>query len=214
MSFEKVPIFLLNFFEADMNGINTPSYRFQAFLLDVAERQFFQSGKLVPLTPKAFDVLAYLVANAGHLVLKDDLMQAVWPDSFVDEVNLPRTVHTLRRALGEGEGENKFIETIPTKGYRFVANVTIIDREEHTSESADVGPEFINSPEADGGSGMGTIRRFWFSPTVVVSVIFLLIVGVAGSYLFRSKESTTKTDGRRSIAVLPFEVLNRSGRPR
>ena len=123
MSFEKVPSFLVNFFEAEMNGNETPSYRFNSFLLDVAERQLFHYDKPVPLTPKAFDVLVYLVEHGGHLVLKDDLMQAVWPDSFVDEVNIPRTVHTIRGTLGEDDNGNKFIETVPTKGYRFVAKV-------------------------------------------------------------------------------------------
>ena len=108
-----------------MNNSETPSsYRFSSYLLDVAERQLSRNDKPVPLTPKAFDVLVYLVEHSGHLVLKDELMQAVWPDSFVDEVNLPRTIHTLRRALGEDENGGKFIETVPTKGYRFVAKVT------------------------------------------------------------------------------------------
>ncbi len=121
MSFGKVPNFLVNLFEADMNGNETASYRFNSFLLDVAERQLFHDDKPVSLSPKAFDVLVYLAEHGGHLVLKDELMQAIWPDSFVDEVNLPRTIHTIRKALGEDENGNKFIETVPTKGYRFVA---------------------------------------------------------------------------------------------
>ncbi len=123
MSFEKVPNFLVNLFEGEMKGEETHAFRFNPFLLDVAERQLFNADTLVPLTPKAFDVLAYLVTHSGHLVLKDDLMQAVWPDSFVDEVNIPRTIHTLRRVLGEQDSGNKFIETVPTKGYRFIARV-------------------------------------------------------------------------------------------
>ncbi len=124
MSFDKVPNFLVNLFEAEMNSYEATSYRFNSFLLDVTERQLLHNDKAVSLTPKAFDVLAYLVVHGGHLVLKDELMQAVWPDSFVDEVNVPRTIHTLRRALGEDENGSKFIETVPTKGYRFVAEVS------------------------------------------------------------------------------------------
>lgn len=123
MSFKKVPIFLGNLFEIDMNGNETTSYRFRSFLLDVGERQLFQEDRLVPLTPKVFDVLAHLVEHSGHLVLKDELMKAVWPDSFVDEVNLPRAIHTIRKALAEDKNGNRFIETVPTKGYRFVATV-------------------------------------------------------------------------------------------
>ncbi len=126
MSLKKVPNFLVNLFEAGMNSSETPSYRFNSFLLDVAERQLFLGDKSVPLTPKAFDVLVYLVEHGGHLVLKDELMQAIWPDSFVDEVNVPRTIHTIRAVLGEDENGSKFIETVPTKGYRFIAKVDIV----------------------------------------------------------------------------------------
>lgn len=123
MSFEKVPNFFVNFFDAEMKSSETGSYRFNSFLLDAAERQLSREDEPVQLTPKAFNVLVYLVTHGGHLVYKDELMQAVWPDSFVDEVNLPRTIHTLRRALNEDENGNKFIETVPTKGYRFVAKI-------------------------------------------------------------------------------------------
>jgi DNA-binding winged helix-turn-helix (wHTH) protein/tetratricopeptide (TPR) repeat protein len=123
VSFEKVPSFLVNFFEAEMNDTLACSYRFNSFLLDVNERQLSNRDIHVPLTPKAFDVLAYLVMHGGHLVRKDELMQAVWPDSFVEEVNLARIIHTLRKALGDDGNGNKFIETAPTKGYRFVAKV-------------------------------------------------------------------------------------------
>lgn len=187
-----------------MNGNNAPSYRFRQFLLDVAERQLFQSEKLIPLTPKAFDVLVFLVENHGHLVLKDELMQAVWPDSFVDEVNLPRTIHTLRRVLGEDENENKFIETVPTKGYRFVAAVTIVDRDDPNAESAIVTSDVAISTERAIGQAIAT-RRSWFRPTVLAAAILLLIVGVAGSYLYLSKKEATRSDGRRSVAVLPFD---------
>src|SRR6476620_9347628 len=105
---------------------NFSSYRFKSFLLNVAERQLSRDNESIPLTPKAFDTLVYLVKHGGHLVYKEDLMRAVWPDSFVEDVNLPRTIHTLRRALGEDQNGNKFIETIATKGYRFVADVNTI----------------------------------------------------------------------------------------
>ena len=98
-------------------------YRFKTFLLDVSERQLLNDGTRIRLTPKAFDLLVYLVRNAGHLVHKDELLQAIWPDAFVEEGNLTRTIHTLRKALGEDENGNKFIETVPTAGYRFVAKI-------------------------------------------------------------------------------------------
>ena len=122
MSCEKVSIFFPEPFEARMSEDRT--YRFKSFLLNVGERQLFNGEAEVQLTPKTFDVLVHLVENAGRLVHKDDLMKAVWPNSFVEEVNIPRSIHHLRRMLGEDNNGCKFIETVPTKGYRFVADVS------------------------------------------------------------------------------------------
>ena len=117
-----------------MNGDEDGVLRFGSFELDTAERELRHAGGVVPLTPKAFDTLAYLVKNAGHLVGKDELLEAVWPDSFVEEANLARTIHTLRKTLREYESGEAFIQTVPTKGYRFVAP---IDRRAAEGISAD-----------------------------------------------------------------------------
>jgi DNA-binding winged helix-turn-helix (wHTH) protein len=102
------------------------SFRFGEFLLDVQERRLLRNGEPVPLTPKVFDTLVYLVEHQKRLVEKNELLEAVWSDSHVEEGNLARTIHVLRRALGNGEGDAKFIETVPTKGYRFVADATLV----------------------------------------------------------------------------------------
>lgn len=104
-----------------MNGIEKRNYCFKSFRLNVSERQLLNDGKPISLRPKDFDVLVFLVERAGHLVEKEEILRSVWCDSFVEEGNLARTVHSLRRALGQDKGGNKFIETVPTKGYRFVA---------------------------------------------------------------------------------------------
>jgi len=106
-----------------MNGEEKHFYRFKSFRLNVAERQLLHNGETLPLTPKAFDVLVALVERSGHLVEKDELLRVVWADSFVEEANVARIVHTLRKVLGEDENGNKFIETVAKKGYRFVAEV-------------------------------------------------------------------------------------------
>src|SRR6266478_8226439 len=98
-------------------------YEFGAFHLDTAECQLLRNGEAVPLTPKAFETLVVLVSRSGHLVEKDELMKEVWPDSFVEEVGLARTISTLRKVLGEGEGGQQYIGTVPKRGYRFVAPV-------------------------------------------------------------------------------------------
>jgi TolB-like protein/tetratricopeptide (TPR) repeat protein len=98
-------------------------YEFGPFLLDEKEQLLTRNGNAVPLTPKVFDILLLLVQNSGCLVSKQSLLGKIWPDAFVEEANLNVNVATLRKALGERPTEHQFIETIPKRGYRFVANV-------------------------------------------------------------------------------------------
>ncbi len=77
----------------------------------------------MPLTPKVYEVLQLLVQNSGHMLGKDELLKAVWPDSFVEEGNLTRNISTLRAALGDNSDDHRYIETVPKRGYRFIANV-------------------------------------------------------------------------------------------
>jgi pimeloyl-ACP methyl ester carboxylesterase/DNA-binding winged helix-turn-helix (wHTH) protein len=92
--------------------------------LDADERVLFGERGAVPLTPKAFDTLLALVENSGHVLGKEELMRKVWPDSFVEENNLAQNISALRKALGEESGGQKYIETVPRRGYRFVTEVS------------------------------------------------------------------------------------------
>ena len=104
-------------------------YEFGRFRLDVAERRLLRDGEAVQLTPKAFELLLALVQNHSHLLEKDELLKRVWPDSFVEEANLSYNVSLIRKALGEGENGQRYIETVPKRGYRFVAVVRELGRE-------------------------------------------------------------------------------------
>jgi DNA-binding winged helix-turn-helix (wHTH) protein len=97
-------------------------YRFADFTLDVTERRLLRCADVVRLSPKAFDVLVVLVREHGHLVRKDDLLQRVWPESFVEEGILTVHVSALRKALGDISGA-AYIETVPRSGYRFIGAV-------------------------------------------------------------------------------------------
>src|SRR4249920_118047 len=96
-------------------------------VLDVEEHRLWLQGNLVPLPPKAFLTLAVLVARAGHLVEKADLLDAVWGEAHVEEGGLARTVSLLRKALGDDPVHHRFIETVATHGYRFIAPVRTLD---------------------------------------------------------------------------------------
>ena len=109
-------------------------YEFGPFRLDVRERQLRRNGQPVPLTPKAFETLLVLVERRGHLVEKEELMRALWPNSFVEEANLTNNVWTLRNALGESRQTGKYIETAPKRGYRFVAEVRVVGVAEEAAE--------------------------------------------------------------------------------
>jgi len=110
--------------------MNTPEnrvYEFGPFRLNPAEGVLFGEGREVSLTPKAYEILVCLLHHAGHILEKDTLMQEVWPDTFVEEGNLKVNISTLRKALGDTTEQPAFIETIPRRGYRFVAQVRAMD---------------------------------------------------------------------------------------
>jgi DNA-binding winged helix-turn-helix (wHTH) protein/Flp pilus assembly protein TadD len=106
-----------------MSSPQSGVYKFGEFRIEAGKRLLLRGGALVALTPKAFDTLLHLIQNRQRVVEKDELMQAIWPDTSVEENNLNQNISTLRRVLGESRGENRYIATIPGKGYRFIADV-------------------------------------------------------------------------------------------
>lgn len=101
------------------------SYRFADFLLNAQDKQLLRSGNPVPLKPKAFQTLLLLIENRGHLLAKEDFLQRLWPNTFVEEVVLAQNISQLRKALAT-DSDQTFIETVPRLGYRFVAPVEIV----------------------------------------------------------------------------------------
>ena len=186
-----------------------PTYEFGRFLLDARERLLLRDGQPVALTPKAFDTLLVLVQNTGHVLEKDELMKAVWPDSFVEEVNLAHNVSVLRKALGEKDEESRFIETVPRRGYRFVAPVrdgthkgTLTVLAERTRSTTLVEEEVLNASER-AGALVPTRRR----ALVLALCALIVLAGLAAYYIWTTKKQTSGSSQVRSIAVLPFKPL-------
>jgi DNA-binding winged helix-turn-helix (wHTH) protein/tetratricopeptide (TPR) repeat protein len=229
MSLKNSSNFLRFFSAAEMNGNETHSYRFKSFLLNVAERQLLDADKLIPLTPKSFDTLVYLVERSGHLIEKEELMQSVWTDSFVEEGNLSRTIHDLRRALGQDKKGKTFIETVPTKGYRFVATVNEVHEPVSEPPALAGGPiAAMSRPPANaGGSDLRKTPLSVTDETIVppaneqkhTTRIILFTVGFASaiflilllSFNFQSGSSAGPNDVK-SIAVLPLKPLTADNR--
>lgn len=111
-------------------------YEFGAFRLDAQERLLQRDGETISLTPKAFDLLLALVERHGRLVEKEELFQAVWPDTIVEESNLSSNIALIRKALGDGTNGERYIETVPKRGYRFVAPVREVARADDEPTSA------------------------------------------------------------------------------
>ncbi|HXP66615.1 MAG TPA: transcriptional regulator, partial [Steroidobacteraceae bacterium] len=115
-----------------MDQSSTPSYEFAGFRLDTVQQVLSSpAGEPIALPSRAFETLRYLVERAGELVEKSTLMKAVWPRAMVEENNLNQCIFTLRRVLGEAAGERRFILTVPGRGFKFVAAVTVIPNSDH-----------------------------------------------------------------------------------
>ena len=120
-------------------------YEFEPFVLDARNGILLNSGTTVRLTPKAFQTLLVLVKNASEVVGKDQLMAEVWSDIFVEEGNLSRNIFEIRKALGDDTGAPRYIETIPKRGYRFIAptKVSLVKAAPTVSPAIEVGPTVI-----------------------------------------------------------------------
>ncbi|HKP39233.1 MAG TPA: winged helix-turn-helix domain-containing protein [Pyrinomonadaceae bacterium] len=104
-------------------------YEFDQFRIDPEERVLLCNGTPVTLAPKVFDTLLALVERHGHIVEKDDLLQRLWPDTFVEENNLSQCISAIRKTLGDGRHEQRYVETVPRRGYRFTGAVREISSE-------------------------------------------------------------------------------------
>ncbi len=109
-----------------MRDAEVPIYEFGEYRVDAGKLLLSRSGRPVPLTPKVFDTLLLLVKRSGEVLDKEALLRAVWPDTMVEENNLNQNISTLRRIFGESRGENRYIATVPGRGYRFMAEVRTI----------------------------------------------------------------------------------------
>jgi TolB-like protein/DNA-binding winged helix-turn-helix (wHTH) protein len=171
-------------------------YRFGPFELDHRRRTLSRADSPVPLTPKAFDVLTFLVQNPHRLVTKEELLQAVWGDTFVEEGNLTQYISHLRKALEDSSEDSRLIVTVARKGYQFTGNVAVV-------EAADI----TAVPDLPITEPLPKAARHWRKSATVAALAFILVVA---GYLFwrhfRPPGERVKSD-KMMLAVLPFQNL-------
>lgn len=177
-------------------------YSFGEFRLDPAKRALLRGTESVTLAPKAFDLLLVLIENRSRVLTKDELLKAVWPDTFVEEGNLKFNVSVIRKALGE----DSWIETLPRRGYRFVGDVHQISEEETTSA------EILGVQVRDRAQVQVSLEAELnpFATLTRVAIVLLILAAVGGFIWWRAHPRQEI----RSMAVLPFQSFAASGADR
>jgi DNA-binding winged helix-turn-helix (wHTH) protein/TolB-like protein len=210
-------------------------YEFGSFRLEPAEQSLLREEQAVSIAPKAFELLVFLVQNRGRLVSKDQIMEAIWPGCFVEEANLTVCVSAVRKALGEKDGDLRYIETIPKKGYRFTAPVKEVggaaaepgmvggsdfgtragvgvlaamsaDARETTDPLAFDRPLGAPLPVAAGG-----VRSRGRHVRIAVTLLAVLGIALAVGYsISRKRAARQQILPLRSLAILPFQNLQQN----
>src|SRR4051794_14625001 len=179
----------------------SPYLELPGFTVDVRCRLLLsrESGEAVAINAKAFDTLLYLAQHPGEVLDKDTLLGAVWPGVVVEENSLAQNISALRQALGESHGENRYIATVPRRGYRFVAEVQALNELPAARR--------IDTPVAapTGTSSPHRIPRPWWTGAVVLTVA--LSIGVAWFWRLSNEDPAASFGTVPALAVLPFKPL-------
>ncbi len=201
-------------------------FEFGEYRLDPIEHRLLRDGKIITLTPKAFETLRLLVENSGHLLEKDRLMEMLWADAFVEEGNLADNISKIRQALGDSRKAPKFIETVSGRGYRFIAGVVRVEAgttrepsgeteialippitDENQPSTGDVLAPGITDPERIAPTQFAEARKFrgWG----VMGIIVGLGVGALLIYIWTTSRprGSVSLEATKSIAVLPFKPI-------
>jgi TolB-like protein/DNA-binding winged helix-turn-helix (wHTH) protein/Tfp pilus assembly protein PilF len=211
-------------------------YQFNGFQLEVDEGVLRKGRETVPLTPKAFDTLVVLLENRGRVVEKEILLNEVWADTFVEETTLAQNIFTLRKTLGTSADGKPIIETVPRRGYKFVAPVSeLIGSEDILTVERRTRATIISGQPVDANGEMplagdktdaATVKaekrksgvlEFFGNRARLLAFGFLLVAITAVSYFWVTALQTRKTADAaaptvRSIAVLPFQPIDEQSR--
>ncbi len=189
---------------------------FKAFRLDTANHLLWCNRDRVPVTPKGFDVLEYLVEHAGRVVTQDEILEALWPETYVNPEVLRKYIQEIRNALGDRPDNPEFVETLPKRGYRFVAPVideraaepdspTSLPIEELAMETqaTEAASQAKASPlEQESYSGKRTLWK------LAIVLVLMVVAAAIGAYFRPARRGATASSLNTSIAVLPFADMS------
>jgi eukaryotic-like serine/threonine-protein kinase len=189
-------------------------YEFGKFRCDPREYLLLCDGKPVSLSPKSFEILVALIRSNGRLMMKDELMQQVWPDSFVEEANLTVNISALRKVLGETPGGQQYIETVPKRGYRFVVPVTEERNDgQLTSTQETLGIErrdqLLGSAPASGASAR--YLRWWPAAGLLLVAILVAVLVVGRRRVLTNLDTVVLADFANTTGDPVFDGALRQG---
>jgi DNA-binding winged helix-turn-helix (wHTH) protein/tetratricopeptide (TPR) repeat protein len=176
-------------------------YEFGPFRVDVQREILLRAGEPVPLKPKTFHILLVLVRHSQEVVTKDDLMKAVWPDTFVEEANLSRNIFMLRKALGESPQDRRYVVTVPGRGYRLVDSVRLVPERELSIVAANHSKVQVQVKETKPSA----------RPWVLIAAVVGLLLAVAAVALRFSLQGRTVLSEKDTLVLADF--ANATGDP-
>jgi len=177
---------------------------FQSFCLDTADQCLWRGQERMSIPPKAFDVLRYLVENPVRLVTQDELLEKLWPETYVNPEAIRKYILDIRKILGDRPDQPEFIETVTKRGYRFIAAVT----DDSATLESDSATQEEPTPQTAPSKFTEWRQRFrthYFKMIVIVPILAVVaLAATAGHFWFTPKKATLPPLSANSIAVLPF----------
>jgi TolB-like protein/DNA-binding winged helix-turn-helix (wHTH) protein/Flp pilus assembly protein TadD len=178
---------------------------FQSFRLDTANQCLWRGQERVPIPPKAYDVLRYLVENPGRLVTQDEVLEKLWPETYVNPEVLRKYILDIRKILGDRPDKPEFIETVTKRGYRFIASVM----EESAARPGNIAtqeqvPTGTTPSEQNEPSGARPLLKF----AILFTLAFVAVAATAGNFWFGRSKATRSSLSANSIVVLPFTDMS------
>ncbi len=193
------------------------TYRFDSFVLDVEQQVLLRDGRMVPLTPKAFETLLLLVRHQGSIVTKQKILETLWPDVFVEESNITFNITKLRKALGDTKRPSLYIETVPRRGYRFKTEVKEVlgeDSSELNRAASSAGDGAVESELTvlnsipDNAGGLRRFLSFFFqrkrnTALLLIAALLIVVIATAASRRFNRHVSESEVERDQKVAQLP-----------